>query len=83
MTLINALPGSKTKPAILQIGDGRGENVWITMMALGDGSVGIKVGNDGLHIDGAAFREFASWVAMVALQQDPMSREKCQGEKLA
>ncbi|WP_024275980.1 hypothetical protein [Hyphomicrobium sp. 802] len=71
MTLINARPGSKTRPAQLQLSDGR--DVWLTMMALGDGSVGIKVGNDGLHVDSASFREFASWVAMVALQQDPMS----------
>ncbi len=69
MTLINAMPGSKTRPAQLQLSDGR--DVWLTMMALGDGSVGIKVGNDGLHVDSASFREFASWV--VALQQDPMS----------
>lgn len=76
MTIINARTGSKTQPAQVQLGEGRDGDVFLTMTALGDGAVGIRIGEQGLRVDGPAFREFASWVATVALQQDPMSRAR-------
>ncbi|CAA2142766.1 hypothetical protein [Hyphomicrobium sp. ghe19] len=76
MTLVNARTGSKMQPAKLQLGEGRDGEVWLTMTALGDGRVAIRVGDESLQLDEASFRELASWVVTVALQQDPLSRSK-------
>ncbi len=75
-TVINAIIGSKTVPAIVQLGESHVGEVFLTMTALGDGSVGIQVGEEALHVDAVAFRELASWAVTVALQQDPMSRAR-------
>jgi hypothetical protein len=76
MTIINPRPGTKMQAAKLQLGERKDGGIFLTMVALGDGAVGIEAGDDAIHVDADAFRELAQWAVTVALGLDPMSRGK-------